>query len=421
MFPARDGPTTLPRDRIADGARISRALYGSREPRVGLIGGSIGGLTAAVVLRDVGCDVQVYDRSGAALQGRGAGIVVHPMTVRYFVEKKVVELDQISVPANRLRYVDRDGATVFEEHANFRFTAWNTLYRVLRSCLEAERYHLDEAMVAFDQVADGVLVRFASGRVERCDLLVCADGASSTGRALLLPDVKPVYAGYVGWRGTVPECEVTTATRQALDAAITYHLMPNSHILAYPIPAADGSVAVGRRLINFVWYRNVPEGPSLEELLIDRDGTRRDISVPPGAVQQRFIDQMREAAAGLPKPFHEVVMKTTEPFIQPILDIQVPRMAFGRVCLIGDAAFTARPHAAAGTAKAAADAWALADAVREAAGDVVRTLREWEPRQLALGRQLIARVREMGDRSQFYSTWRPEDRSLRFGLWGPGN
>ena len=49
-------------------------------PRVGVVGGSIGGLTAALVLRDLGCEVDVFERSGTALEARGAGIGLHPMT-----------------------------------------------------------------------------------------------------------------------------------------------------------------------------------------------------------------------------------------------------------------------------------------------------------------------------------------------------
>jgi 2,6-dihydroxypyridine 3-monooxygenase len=203
--------------------------------------------------------------------------------------------------------------------------------------------------------------------------------------------------------------------------AILYHLMPSSHILAYPIPAVDGSVEVGRRLINFVWYRNVAEGGELDELMTDRDGVRRDVSLPPGAVRERFVRKLRKDAEDLlPPSLAEVVVRTLEPFVQPIVDVEVSRMAFGRACLLGDAAFVARPHAAAGTAKAAADAWALADAMAGAGGDVPAALARWEAGQLALGRQLVARVKDLGRRSQFDGGWHAGDPSLRFGLWGPG-
>jgi 2,6-dihydroxypyridine 3-monooxygenase len=103
-----------------------------------------------------------------------------------------------------------------------------------------------------------------------------------------------------------------------------------------------------------------------------------------------------------------------------ICDVAVDRMAFGRVCLIGDAAFALRPHAAAGTAKAAADAWALAAALQAAGGDVEEALPGWERGQLELGRAVLERTRRNGDKSQFEGTWRPGDPELVFGLYEPG-
>jgi 2,6-dihydroxypyridine 3-monooxygenase len=114
------------------------------------------------------------------------------------------------------------------------------------------------------------------------------------------------------------------------------------------------------------------------------------------------------------------VRETVEPFVQVIFDAAVPAMAFGRVCLIGDAAIVLRPHAAAGTAKAARDAWALAEALTAADGNVDEALDRWEPGQLALGRQVMARARDIGTDSQVAGSWVPGDPKLAFGLYGPG-
>ena len=94
-------------------------------------------------------------------------------------------------------------------------------------------------------------------------------------------------------------------------------------------------------------------------------------------------------------------------------------MGFGRVCLIGDAAWVVRPHAAAGTAKAAADGWALAEAIAKD-DDIPGALATWETGQLALGRQLLERTRRIGARSQLDCNWVPGDPELIFGLRGPG-
>jgi 2,6-dihydroxypyridine 3-monooxygenase len=72
-------------------------------PRVAVIGGSLGGLIAALQLRDVGCDVQVFERSPVPLEGRGAGIVLHPVTTRSFEEHGLLDLGRVSSSASTLR------------------------------------------------------------------------------------------------------------------------------------------------------------------------------------------------------------------------------------------------------------------------------------------------------------------------------
>src|SRR4051812_21647895 len=80
-----------------------------RPPRVAVMGGSLGGLTAALVLRDRGCDVEVYERSSAPLRDRGAGIVLHPATVRWLVDSGARRVEELGVPARVLRYMGPDG------------------------------------------------------------------------------------------------------------------------------------------------------------------------------------------------------------------------------------------------------------------------------------------------------------------------
>jgi 2,6-dihydroxypyridine 3-monooxygenase len=214
---------------------------------------------------------------------------------------------------------------------------------------------------------------------------------------------------------------VSDATHELVSDALTYGVAPGTHMVLYPIPGLDGAVAPGERLLNYVWYRNVPAGARWLELVTDVGGFVGEVSVHPGRVQQRFVDELRTAAADtLPPAMAEVVRRTEQPYLQTVMDVRVPRMAVGRVALIGDAAFAARPHAAAGTAKAAADAWALHDHLAKGDGDVPSALQAWEPDQLRLGNQLIDRVVAMGTRSQVTSTWTPGDPELRFGLYAPG-
>jgi 2,6-dihydroxypyridine 3-monooxygenase len=197
--------------------------------------------------------------------------------------------------------------------------------------------------------------------------------------------------------------------------------MDPGHFLTYPIPGADGSVEEGRRLTNWLWYRNVDEGPALDTLMTDRGGVRRPVSLAPGTVSEDALDELRAAsAARLPPPLAELVAATPEPFLQVVFDIEVPRMAFGRACVIGDAAFALRPHAAVGSAKAAEDAWTLGAALRDADFDVPRGLAAWEPGQLALGRRALERTRRAGERAQHTSEWEVGE-PLPWGLYATGD
>ena len=206
-----------------------------------------------------------------------------------------------------------------------------------------------------------------------------------------------------------------------LQDAITYQVIPHSHITMYPIPGENG-LRLEDRLMNYVWYRNVPPGPELTEMLIDKRGFAGAVSVHPGQVQDRYVAEMKQTAADRLAPaIAKVVLATENPYLQVVSDTRSARMGMGRVALIGDAACAARPHAAAGTAKAAADGWALAAALQESGGDITAALVKWEPAQLQLSDALLRRVVAMGERSQFSNTWTPGDPDLRFGLYGPGN
>ncbi|HEY2525787.1 MAG TPA: hypothetical protein VGI29_12060, partial [Candidatus Binataceae bacterium] len=98
---------------------------------------------------------------------------------------------------------------------------------------------------------------------------------------------------------------------------------------------------------------------------------------------------------------------TAQPFIQPIYDLSVARMAFGRVCLLGDAAFVPRPHPAASTLKAVTNAVALGRSLGAHGRDVAAALRHWELSQIELGENLAQIGQEQGNRSQFSTSEGP--------------
>ena len=105
---------------------------------------------------------------------------------------------------------------------------------------------------------------------------------------------------------------------------------------------------------------------------------------------------MRNAARQLLAPqWAEVIDQTTQPFLQPIHDLLSDRIAFGRIALMGDAAFVARPHVGMGVTKAGDDALALARAIT-AHGATPAAMQAYEAERLAPGRAVVGRARQLG-------------------------
>jgi len=196
---------------------------------------------------------------------------------------------------------------------------------------------------------------------------------------------------------------------------MTFCLPPGEQCLGYPVAGPDNDLRPGHRRYNVVWYRPADENGELQHLLTDAGGTTHTISIPPPLIRREAIAQMRAAAERLLAPqFREVVRMIDEPILQPIYDLETPRMAFGRVAMIGDAAFVARPHVAAGVAKAADDAAALVAALE--VDEVEAALRRFEAARVPVGKRIIERARHLGAYLQATQTAEERARSQRHSI-----
>jgi 2-polyprenyl-6-methoxyphenol hydroxylase-like FAD-dependent oxidoreductase len=363
--------------------------------RVIVAGGSIAGLFVSVLLHRRGFAVEVYERSGEALASRGAGIVPHPELFDALAQAGAALDDTIGVPVVGRITLNRDGTVLGAHDLRQVMMSWDRLYRLLRVALPDACYHAGNAVEAFDQDDGEIAVRLADGRQLRADWLIGADGIRSTVRRQLLPDLEPAYAGYVAWRGLIDESAMSAEARAVLGERLMFCLPAGEQMLGYPVPGADEAIGAGRRRYNVVWYRPADETAGLPRLLTGRDGRRYDLSVPPGQVDFGAVAELRADAEALLAPCcAETVLLTAAPFIQAIYDLESPRLVFGRVILIGDAAFVARPHAGMGVTKAGLDALGLAQALD--AADPAAALLEWERRRLRYGRAVVARARWLG-------------------------
>src|SRR5207237_3065871 len=168
--------------------------------------------------------------------------------------------------------------------------------------------------------------------------------------------------GYAAWRGLIAETAFPPALYRELYEYFSFCLPANEQMLGYPVAGPGNDLRPGHRRYNFVWYRPASEERELPRLLTDDSGRTHALSIPPPLIARDVIAAMRDAAARVLAPQFDAMVGLCEmPFLQPIYDLEVSRMAFGRVAVVGDAAFVARPHIGAGVAKAADDALALAE------------------------------------------------------------
>jgi 2-polyprenyl-6-methoxyphenol hydroxylase-like FAD-dependent oxidoreductase len=366
-----------------------------------IAGGSLAGLMTGIVMKEAGAQVDIYERSDKVLDDRGAGIVMQAETETFLTQYARLKPEQTGVRLQYRQYLNQEGTPDSYQESPQLMTSWGLIYQALRGVFPSKNYHEGHALTDFSQTNQGVTAKFAGLGDVNADLLVGADGSRSFVRQKLMPEVKPRYAGYVAWRGVVPESSASPLLAKTFINHFTFQQMEHSHILCYLIPGPNGETQLGKRRINWVWYWNVPEA-DLSILMTGADGRERDFSVPPGQVGPEWVEKQNAIAAEVFCPqFLELWCTTEAPFLQPILDLAVPRMVEGRVAILGDAAFIPRPHTAASTAKAGANALALGRALQEYPEDVLEALKLWEPDQLAMGRHLERSGKALGNRSQF--------------------
>jgi 2-polyprenyl-6-methoxyphenol hydroxylase-like FAD-dependent oxidoreductase len=356
--------------------------------RIAVAGGSIGGLCAGIALHGAGFDVQVYERVSGPMETRGAGIVVQGELTDLLRTHGAGALP--TTVCSVRRYLSPEGGEGKVQRAPQGFTSWEAIYRTLAAAFPCERYHRGAMLTDFGNSYGTVQAHIDGHGAVEADVLVAADGAQSPTRRRLLPDLSSTYAGHVAWRGTLGEADAPPDLVRFFNDAFTFcEARSAGHILAYFIPGDGGDTSPGMRRLNWVWYVGVREA-DLPRFLIDRDGRQHHASLPYGGTPDSAIRDLRDLARREVHPMLAVLVAATpQPFLQTIVDVAPTRTVFGRVCLLGDAAFVVRPHTAGATAKAARDATTLARALKRTGQNVDAGLSRFEEMQIGFGRELV--------------------------------
>lgn len=363
-----------------------------------ITGGSIGGLCAGIALQEKGNQVNIYERSPGDMKDRGAGLVIQPDLMDYLIEKGIAPREVFGVPATQRQVLDDNGNTALIYPNDTIFTSWNYLWRRLKDFFPSANYFNGFELDKINDENGSVRAIFKNGEERTADLLIGADGFNSVVREYVAPNIHPLYAGYVAYRGLIPESELTKEEVAFFGDKFSIYSYENSHLLCYLVPGPNGELTEGKRLYNWVWYQNKTQ-KELDHLLTGKNGLKRDFTVPAGYLSKASQEDLnRTAYEQLPTVLRNRVLQTRQPFVQVILDMAVAQMYKGNVVVLGDAASLVRPHTASGTAKAYRDAITLAMNLEEHL-DTQAALRFWSEQQLRHAKALTIHGQQLAARS----------------------
>ena len=387
-------------------------------PQALVIGGSLGGLFAANLLRSIGWKVRVFERVGDDLASRGAGIGTHEELLDIMQRIGITVDASIGVNPESRTCLDRAGKLQHKVPRPRILSSWGRLYRALKDAFPADDYFFDKTLVSFRDDASGVTAMFADGTSAHGDLLIGADGIRSAVRAQIMPEAQPCYAGYIAWRGIVAESALPAALHREIFAHNIVCYPDGDAMTMYAVPGPNNDVRPGHRVYNWVWYHPL-DGTSattgLAALCTDASGYCHGSAIAPALIRPEVITAMRATARKVLAPqCVQVIELTAQPFFQAIFDLESPRMMHRHAALLGDAAFVARPHVGMGVTKAALDAECLADALMQTS-DIDAALARYNTRQHLFGTRVVARARRVGAHLGAQATkppesWTPEER-----------
>jgi 2-polyprenyl-6-methoxyphenol hydroxylase-like FAD-dependent oxidoreductase len=372
-----------------------------------IVGGSMAGILAGNMLIRQGWEVEIVERSREGLEGRGAGIVPQRSLLAALGRAGVAVRPDIGIRVTKRVAYDRAGVP-FATHPYDQYsTSWSLLYNLLRDAFPAKHFHRGKNVAEIVQDSDSATAILEDGTKFEGDLLIGADGMRSVVRGALFPGVQPQYVGYLAWRGMLEERHATPDFVENCFSALNFSFPRGEELIGYPVAGPNGTVDVGRRRFNIMWYRPVLPGAELRDMFTGSDGVYYETGIPPSLVRPELVVAMKKDAHRLLPPlFADVIARMEGMFVQAIYDLESDLMGRGRAAIIGDAAFVARPHCGAGVSKAADDAASLANAL-DTSNHIEDATAAFSTERTKAGKAAVAWAAHLGSYFQMDKRGRP--------------
>ena len=365
---------------------------------IAIVGGGLGGLTAAIALRQRGFDVIVYEQA-AELGEIGAGIQLSPNAMRVLIG---LGLDQAfeAIAFEPNRHVVRNwksGAVVSatqmkgvfrsQYQAGYFGAHRADLHSVLQQALPMDCVRLSARCTSVTQTADGATLTFADGRTAGADIVVGADGIRSAVRESLYGADAPRFTGHIVWRGLVP---TNALPKGLIDPDMTAWFGPNGTIVHYYVRRGE--------LVNWIAH-------------FETDWREESWSV------ESDWHEAAEAFAGWHPTLGELFSRTERCYKWALYDRDpLPRWTSGRVTLLGDAAHPMLPYLAQGAAQSVEDGYVLADMLAQHRHDAPAALKAYEAVRLPRTSRIQLHARERGKINNSTSAFQRFKRDLGYRL-----
>jgi salicylate hydroxylase len=312
--------------------------------RVLIAGAGIGGLTAALALRQAGFDAHVYEQA-SVLREIGAGVAISPNAVKVLHRLGLTEaLRTVGVVSHSMDSRDWESgallgrvplaeAAVKRWGAPFYHLHRADLHDALRVALGDPHITLGARCVAVKQHDNGVTAGFADGRAARGELLIGADGIHSVVREHVAGPDRPIWSRQISWRGLAP---ATVGHEVGLEVRHHSFWGPRTQFVCFYVSAG--------RLVN--WVGNTQSDDDWHEESWSARGDRDEVL----RLFAGWHPEVRALIAGTEQVFKWAL------FDRPPLETWTR----GRVTLLGDAAHPMLPYMAQGASQSIEDAFVLA-------------------------------------------------------------